>query len=233
MARHHRPVGRRDHRHQPWGRPPAAREVGDLVLRTGRLAYHNPNWTPACSHTRCVRDPADLATAIDAATCSTASLDDLATATNAPSSLLAGAHRASMTTQQSQRRQQDQRSAPQPHPVTPVPGRTEQAPRKLHISDPALLLRAAVIEARDLVAEAAAKAHRRDTVADPGSRSVSRLQEAPGPPGRVASQDMPPAPRAGQPVKYQTGAVRPGIPSGRSRSALQRRISGPRSAERR
>jgi hypothetical protein len=43
------------------GLTPAASEIGDLVLRTGRLAYNNPHWTPAHSHTSLVRDPADLA----------------------------------------------------------------------------------------------------------------------------------------------------------------------------
>jgi hypothetical protein len=285
------------------GLTPAAAEIGDLVLLTGRLAYRNPHWTPACAHTSQIRDPADLAhspgdvisalsavhhaidtinqiaandyeavldatasnqlfvptrllpdtydiphpyapaprahtdallgaydTAIQATTRTTTALDDLTSAVNAPSSLLAAARHASMTPRQDQRRQHDQRNAPRPHPVTPVPGRTEQALRKLHIRDPALLLRAAVIDqaARDLVTEATAKTHSRNIVTGPGSRSVPRLRQAPGPPARVASQDVPPAPRAGQPV-----AVMPGVSPGRGSSALQRRIDSRRSADRR
>ena len=283
------------------GLTPAAAEIGDLVLRTGRLAYHNPRWTPACAHTSPIRGPAGLAhspadiitvlsavhhatdaisqiaahdhqavldaaaghrlyvptrllpdtydipqpytpapraqtdallaayhTAIQATTHATAALDDLATAVNAPSSLLAAARRATTAAQQDQRRPHDQRPAPRPHPVTPVPARTEQALRKLHIRDPALLLRAAVIDqaARDLVTEATAKAHSRDIVTGPGSPSAPRLRQPPGPPARVASQDLPPAPRAGQPA-----AVMPGVPPGRARSAPRRRIDGRRPAD--
>jgi hypothetical protein len=40
---------------------PVAAELGDLVLRTGRLAYRNPRWTPACADASPARDPADLA----------------------------------------------------------------------------------------------------------------------------------------------------------------------------
>ena len=53
-------------------------------------------------------------TAIEATTRITAALDDLATAVNSPSSLLAAARRASATARQDQRRQQDQRPAPRP-----------------------------------------------------------------------------------------------------------------------
>ena len=38
-----------------------ATESGDLVLRLGRLAYRNPNWTPARAHNSDIRNPADLA----------------------------------------------------------------------------------------------------------------------------------------------------------------------------
>lgn len=41
---------------------PVTAELGDLVLRTGRLAYANPRWTPA-SGTATPRDPASLAPA--------------------------------------------------------------------------------------------------------------------------------------------------------------------------
>jgi hypothetical protein len=80
-------------------------------------------------------------TAIDATMRSTAALDHLATAVDAPSSLLTVARRASATVQHHQPRQHHQQQAAQPPVVTPVPGRTEQALRKLRIRDPALLLR--------------------------------------------------------------------------------------------
>jgi hypothetical protein len=230
------------------------------MLRTGRLAYKNPQWTPARSHTSPIRDPADLAhspgdvitvlaavhhhatdaisqiaatdhqavldaaadsrlymptrllpdkydiphpytraprahtaavlaaydTAIDATARITAVLDDLAIAANMPSSVLAAARRASMATRRDRRRPQDQRPARGPHTVTPVPGRTEQALRKLQIRDPALLLRAAVIDqaAHDLVAEATARAHSRVSVTGrPDSRPAARIRQAPDRPG--------------------------------------------------
>ena len=40
---------------------PVAREIDDLVLRTGRLAYQNPHWAPAYGDTSLIRDPTDLA----------------------------------------------------------------------------------------------------------------------------------------------------------------------------
>jgi hypothetical protein len=40
---------------------PVAAEADDLVLRTGRLAYHNPRWTPDRADVSPARDPADLA----------------------------------------------------------------------------------------------------------------------------------------------------------------------------
>jgi hypothetical protein len=46
------------------GRPgpdPVAADFTDLVLRIGRLAYHNPHWTPARAHASHPRDPAGLA----------------------------------------------------------------------------------------------------------------------------------------------------------------------------
>jgi hypothetical protein len=267
------------------GLTPVATEISDLVLRTGRLAYRDPHWTPGYSDASLLRDPADLAqaptgivsvlaavhhaadaisrisyadhqavhdaaasnrlyvptrvlpenydiphpyapaprarsgalldayhAAIDATIRSTAALDDLAAAVDAPSSLLTAARRASATVQHDQRRQHDQQQAAQPTVVTPVPGRTEQALRKLRIRDPALLLRAAVIDqaASDLVTEAAAKAHSRDIVTGPPSRLSPGARQPAGLPARVASQDTS---RAGQPVKYPSAiarAVQPG-----------------------
>jgi hypothetical protein len=40
---------------------PVAAEFDDLVVRTGRLAYRNSRWTPACAAASVTRDPADLA----------------------------------------------------------------------------------------------------------------------------------------------------------------------------
>jgi hypothetical protein len=47
--------------HQKWEISPVAAEFEDLVLRTGRLAYHNPRWTPASAEASRARVPADLA----------------------------------------------------------------------------------------------------------------------------------------------------------------------------
>jgi hypothetical protein len=43
---------------------PIAAELDDLVLRTGRLAYDNPGWTPDRADAGPVRDPADLAATV-------------------------------------------------------------------------------------------------------------------------------------------------------------------------
>ena len=43
------------------GRTPMAVEFTDLVLGTGRLAYGNPDWAPACTGAVLTRDPSDLA----------------------------------------------------------------------------------------------------------------------------------------------------------------------------
>jgi len=70
--------------------------------------------------------------------------------------------------------------------ASPVPGRTELALRKLRIRDPALLLRAAVIDqtARNLVAEATTKA--RIATAPPPEAGQPISEKAPGPPERPA-----------------------------------------------
>jgi hypothetical protein len=49
--------------HRGAGPTPVAAEFGDLVLRIGRLAYHNQHWTPARAHSSHIRNPADLAPA--------------------------------------------------------------------------------------------------------------------------------------------------------------------------
>jgi hypothetical protein len=48
------------------GLSPVATEIGDLVLRMGRLAYRNPGWTPGCRDASLARTPADLAPDADA-----------------------------------------------------------------------------------------------------------------------------------------------------------------------
>ena len=82
-------------------------------------------------------------TAAEAAACATAAIDDLAAAVDSPSSLLAAARHAPAAARYQLPDHRDQRPAPPPPVATPVPGRTEQALRKLQIRDPALLLRAA------------------------------------------------------------------------------------------
>jgi hypothetical protein len=232
------------------GLTPVAAEIGDLALRTGRLAYRNPHWTPGCRDAALVRHPADLAqtpgdvitvlgvihhaadaisriaaadeeavlaaaadnrlyvpvrllsekydipqpytlaprshtetllTAYDTTTkataCITAALDDLAASINAPSSLLAATRQALPVTRREAPAHRGQRPAREPPDVTPVTGAAELALRDLQIRDPALLLRAAVIDhaARDLVSEATAKANSRATVTIP-----VRMRPAPG-----------------------------------------------------
>jgi hypothetical protein len=105
-------------------------------------------------------------TARQATTRSTAALDDLATAVNAPSSVLAATHRAATTNRYQNSRPHCNRLGREHHPSSPAPGRTEQALHKLHIRDPALLLRAAVVDqtAHDLIAEATTKARSRAIV---------------------------------------------------------------------
>jgi hypothetical protein len=57
-----------------------AAEFGDLVLRIGRLAYHNQHWTPARAHASHIRNPADLALAPDDITCVVAAVHTAADA---------------------------------------------------------------------------------------------------------------------------------------------------------
>jgi hypothetical protein len=151
-------------------------------------------------------------TAARAATHVTAALDHLAAAVDAPSSVLAAARQARVAAWQRPPDHHDQPPAGPPV-VTPVPGRTEHALRKLQIRDPALLLRAAVIDqaAHDLVAEATAKARSRLTSTIPVSRAA---------PARVASQDTPFTPHTRQLVDQPLSTGTPTAPLGRSRTAL-------------
>jgi hypothetical protein len=144
-------------------------------------------------------------TAADATARTTTAVDDLASAVNAPSNLLAAARRASAEARQQQRCSQGQRSVRQPHLATPVPGRTEQALLKLQIRDPALLLRAAVIDqaARDLLTEATTKAHRRDSITRRASRPAPALRSNSARTAQIAGQDVP-----GLPQEPLTATVR-------------------------
>jgi hypothetical protein len=133
-------------------------------------------------------------TAADATARITTTLDNLATAINAPSNLLAAARRASAETRQ---QRPNQRSVRQPHLATPLPGRTEQALLKLQIRDPALLLRAAVIDqaAQDLLTEATTKAHSRDSITRRSSRPAPALGQGPARTAQIAGQDVPGVPQ--------------------------------------
>ena len=50
-------------RHPPGSLTPVAAEIGELALRTGRLARRDPHWTPARTGLGLIRDPATLAPA--------------------------------------------------------------------------------------------------------------------------------------------------------------------------
>jgi hypothetical protein len=49
--------------HPPGSLTPVAAEIGELALRTGRLARRDPRWTPARTGLGLIRDPATLAPA--------------------------------------------------------------------------------------------------------------------------------------------------------------------------
>jgi hypothetical protein len=132
-------------------------------------------------------------TAAKAASCVATALDDLAAAVDAPSSLLAATRQVSPVIQRELAAQHDQRPAARPPISAAVPGRTEHALRELDIRDPAMLLRAAVIDqaARDLISEATAKANSRSTVTIPLCWTALGDRQLPGGPARTASQDAP------------------------------------------
>jgi hypothetical protein len=122
----------------------------------------------------------------------TTTLDNLAIAINAPSTILAATHQAARAARPELRLQTSLRSLRDGHLVHPAPGRTEKALRKFGIRDPALLLRSAVIDqaARDLITEAAAKAHSRETVTGRASRSARDLRRKLASPAQIAGQDV-------------------------------------------
>ena len=68
--------------HRGTGLTPVAAEFGDLVLRIGRLAYRNQQWTPARAHASQIRNPADLAPALGDITCVVAAVHTAADAVN-------------------------------------------------------------------------------------------------------------------------------------------------------
>jgi hypothetical protein len=230
-----------------------AAEVGDLVLRMGRVAYRNPGWTPAFGGTSRTRDPADLAPApadlrtvvaavhhstdalrqiaiqdrhcarraltegrlyiarrllpadydipyrqvpaprsrarpllvgydltVKTCTAATTALDGLALAAEAPTRVLAAAHRLSLFGQQPQSLPQDQWIPAQL--AAPIqPSRIEYTLRDLQISDPDLLLRAATIDeaTRALATEVTTKRRRAETIADATARRSSTAQYRP------------------------------------------------------
>jgi hypothetical protein len=119
---------------------------------------------------------------------------------DAPSSLLAAARQATAALPQS-RRHRDQPPTGQPPLLSSPPGRTEHALRKLHIHEPAVLLRAAVIDqaARDLLHEATARANSFNTIVMPIGRPAPGARQIPGAPARVDRQDAPITPQAMQP----------------------------------
>jgi len=157
-------------------------------------------------------------TALQATTRSVTALDDLATAVKAPSSALTATRRAAAITGLKDARPLRQRASPEHHPVRPIPGRTELALHKLRIRDPALLLRAAVIDqaAHDLVAEATTKARSRASVT--ARTRQARSRQGP-PPAQTASQDMPSLPTTSSTDHPNAGTCEPR--GRRSRPVLQ------------
>jgi hypothetical protein len=281
------------------GLTPIAREIDDLVVQTGRLAYCNPCWTPARVDTSQTRDPSALAgyahniatvlstvhhaadainriaaddhraildaandnrlyvptrllpdtydipqpytpapaayldailIAYDTATETTGrvttTLDNLAAAINAPSSILAAARQAARAARPELRLQTSIRSG---HLVQPAPGRTEKALRKLGIRDPALLLRSAVIDqaARDLVAEAATKARSRENLGDRARRPARDPKRGLANPVQIAGQDVPGILRAPQLTSHGLATTAHMTQTDRNRPLLQRHRGSP------
>jgi hypothetical protein len=129
--------------------------------------------------------------AIQAATHVTATLDDLATMTHAPSHLLAEARQVTSLVLPG-RRHQTSSSVLSRNGIVPAPGRTEQTLHRLQLTDPALLLRAAVIDqaTTDLNKQATAT-RSRARAASAALRPKSRVRRDADPAPQVASQDVP------------------------------------------
>jgi hypothetical protein len=244
----------------------AVTDIGDLVLRLGRLAWDDPRWSPASGRTARPRAASGLAAgggdkavlaavhqatdalarvaaanlaavqALDhadrlyvptrrlpdgfdvpqpyavAPTALTLPLLDayrmtVRTATRAASelaalALAAGAPSSGLALARTVSASHTQAANPSPAPAAPAapaivarspagytPGPTELTIRKLHISDPALLLRAAAIDsaAQRLIAQA-------EQVSAPPDQPSSRSQTQRRPPGRpaqLAAKDLP------------------------------------------
>jgi hypothetical protein len=109
------------------GMTPVAYEISDLVLRIGRLAYRNPHWTPACSGTSLIRDPADLARSPGDILTVLAALHHAA---DAISQIAATDHQSVLDTAAGSRLYAPTRLLPDkydiPHPLRPGPARVHQ-----------------------------------------------------------------------------------------------------------
>jgi hypothetical protein len=156
-------------------------------------------------------------------------MDNLATAINAPSTILAAVHQAARAARPELRLQMSLRSLRDGHLVPPAPGRTEKALRKLGIRDPALLLRSAVIDqaARDIITEAATKTRSRENLGDRAPRPARDLKRKLANPAQIAGQDFPGLPRAPQltsPGLVTTAHV---TQADRNRPLLQRHRGSP------
>jgi hypothetical protein len=164
-------------------------------------------------------------TAAEASTCVAAALDDLAAFVGAPSSLLAATRQVSPVVVRELAAQHDQRPATRLHIVALVPGGTERLLRELHMRDPALLLRAAVMDqaARDLISEATAKATSRSTVTISVCRTAPGTGQLPSPPVRIASQDAPLASHALRRADRRQGSA----PAGPVSHSQPKRRTGP------
>ncbi len=176
-----------------------------------------------------------LLIAYDTATKATArittTLDNLATAINAPSTILAAAHQAARAARPELRLQTSLQSLRDGHLVHPAPGRTEKILRKLGIRDPALLLRSAVIDqaARDLITEATTKAHSRKDLTGRASRPPRDLRRRLANQAQIAGQDVPGIPRAPQLTSRRLAMTTRETEADRNRPLLQRHRDSPAS----
>ena len=177
------------------------------------------------------------ATAVSASARVTQVLDDVADAINAPSTML-GASRNFERLQTDARRREGHGLAHDEAPSTMPPTTPWHATQvecllhSLQITDPAMLLRAVAIDqaSYDLVAQAAAKAIKRDSIAGPTQR---RPQIAPNRPASIASKDFPcGVPERNQQVPYagMRAATMPSTGTAANRSAMSRADGISRSA---
>jgi len=177
------------------------------------------NYDIPAPYARAPRSHTDaLLSGYDAAITATAraaiALDRLAALVSAPSSVLGAIPRPSVPAREDQRHLPEQRPAPQPSGVMHMPGRAEQQLRKLRIRDPALLLRAALIDqaAHDLVAEATTRARGRDHLMAQIPRSAPGIRRTIRP-AQLASQDTSARPQPDGQVNHDAGTVQPSLPA--------------------